>query len=389
MGPAIPLFTKDHLNQANADKFELTQLRRIFDHINEMIFVIDRHGPQGPFFSFLSTNHQMQLGKSEEPLLGMTMKRFVEKYIHEDDRYIYDQWESDREKPIPTEIFPRVRRADTGEVRWMRVRTFPLFENDIYSKSVALVEDISDQQQLQHKLNAERTAQITSAKMASIGILAAGVAHEVNNPLHILKNYVSSLQEDLPKKDLAKITAAMDRSIDQISSIVKSLLTYSRDESNDELSMVPLSVAIDNAVTLLTEQLRTQGIAFKTIGERPKDIKLKCLPGELSRVFYNIISNAIDAIESVEDRWISCDIRKNAALRTVEIRIANAGPLLGSEAAEKFALPFFTTKPVNKGTGLGLFISAKILEGYRGTLTIDRTNKHTCFMVSLPMGNPV
>lgn len=347
--------------------------------------MIDMTSDQGPVFTFVSSNYDQQLGKTNESIIGMKMARFVEKYIHEDDRYIYTRRETERLEPKPAEFFPRILRADTGEVRWMRVRTFPIFENNIYSKSVALVEDISEQHHLKVHLEAERTAQLTSAKMASIGILAAGVAHEINNPLHILTNNILTLLDDLSKKDLVKIASSMDRSVKQITSIVKSLLTYSRDESADEPSLVPLSMPLNNAIILSNEQLRNKCVVFNCTGESPETIKLNCLPGELSRVFYNIISNAVDAIESLEDRWISCDIRLNNAKGTVEIWITNSGPKISEEAAEKFALPFFTTKPVNKGTGLGLFICSKILDGHNGILTIDKTSKHTCFIVSLPI----
>jgi two-component system NtrC family sensor kinase len=227
---------------------------------------------------------------------------------------------------------------------------------------------------------------VQSEKLASLGTLLSGVAHELNNPLSNVSSSAQILAEDLDelddnfKKDL--ISQVLEQS-DRARDIVRTLLEFSRisEFAWQELSLKTL---IEKTITLIRGQAPSNVEINLDI---PADLKITVDKQRMQQVFINLIKNAIDVIGENGRIWISCrEIpRKTKGRREVEILIEDNGPGIPEEIRDKIFDPFFTTKDVGHGSGLGLFIVHDIIEMHGGSIRVEtRTGQGTTFIIWLP-----
>jgi two-component system, NtrC family, sensor kinase len=280
-----------------------------------------------------------------------------------------------------------------------------------------------DLKQTLQKLQHAQSQLVQSEKMSSLGQLVAGVSHEINNPvsfiygnlkhatlytqdlLGLIKLYQEQYPEPLPEiqkrikaieleylaNDLPKLLNSMKVGADRIQEIVRSLRVFSRmDES--EMKAVDIHEGIESTLMILQSRLKAQGdrpaiVITRQYEEMPL---IECYAGQLNQVFMNILSNGIDALEeSLQDeQWIQNNLQQNLSSseeiepflelfittnlinqERVRIKIRDNGKGMSEKIRQKLFNPFFTTKPVGKGTGMGLSISYQIItEKHRGTL---------------------
>lgn len=233
-----------------------------------------------------------------------------------------------------------------------------------------------------------RVLQQNSAKMASLGEMAGGVAHEINTPLgsilltsQALKGIVSDL--DTPsKKTLVEMVDLIEKTTNRISKIVRSLKTFSRGSSDAPFIETRLWEIVDGAVTLCTEKFSQLGVDLKIKISESDETKLQCRESEISQVILNLLTNARDAVEPLNDKWVQLDYKNNG--NTIQIRITDSGPGIPKEIQDRIFNPFFTSKEIGKGTGLGLSISKGIIESHGGSLTLDTSSPNTTFIINLP-----
>ncbi|MBF0229737.1 MAG: response regulator [Desulfamplus sp.] len=278
---------------------------------------------------------------------------------------------------------------------------------------------------LKDKVEKQAALIIQTDKMASIGVLAAGVAHEINNPLSFinanllaLKRYLTKIEalhrkyddvelflrysglDNAPalldelaefKKEnkteliMADIDDLTDESldgIDEIKTIVDNLKTFSR---IDELSYSYLDInkAIDNTINILWNELKYKTEIIKHYGRIPE---IKCFPQKISQVFMNLILNAAQAIEEQGTITISTKlVTTEQQTDFIEIRIKDTGCGIPKENLNKLFDPFFTTKPIGKGTGLGLSITYEIVKAHKGAIEIlSELGKGTEIVIVIP-----
>jgi two-component system, NtrC family, sensor kinase len=273
---------------------------------------------------------------------------------------------------------------------------------------------------------------VQSEKLSSLGLLIAGVAHEINNPVSFiygnlvhLKNYTQDLlkllelyehhypdpvaeikaeQEtielDFLSKDLPQILSSMNVGVERISQIVKSLRNFSR---NDNLEMKPVNLheGIDSTLLILNHRLKGNGETHpiqvvKEYGDLPP---VECFSGPINQVFMNILSNAIDALNDWNGNRSFQEIRDHPNLINIstniddrnfaEIKITDSGSGMNDEVKEQIFDTFFTTKPIGKGTGMGLSISYQIIvEKHKGELDcISELGKGTEFIIRIPIAH--
>jgi GAF domain-containing protein len=287
--------------------------------------------------------------------------------------------------------------------------------------------------QLSYTLDDLQKAQIQiiqSEKMASLGQLVAGVAHEINNPVNFIygnlqhaEQYTLELleciqlyQQHYPEpveeiqtflqdtdinflsQDIPKLFESMQIGTDRIHEIVTSLRNFSRlDEA--EFKSVDVHAGIDSTLMILQNRLKSSpdslGIhLIKDYGELPP---VECFPGQLNQVFMNLIANSIDALEDYDKQRSPDDIKTNPstiristlALKNnrVAIYISDNGPGMSEEVRSHLFEPFFTTKPIGKGTGLGLSISYQIVtEKHGGKLSCHTSlGEGTEFVIEIPV----
>ncbi len=264
------------------------------------------------------------------------------------------------------------------------------------------------------KLRKTQSQLIQSEKMASLGVLTAGLAHEINNPVNFISSGMEGIKVTLDSiqlivKQIKKITPEnyqkiikeLDelkketefeyltqnaeqvinntfRGIERVSEIIKGLQTFSRLEV-DEVQPTNVYEIIDSTLTILHHQYKKRIEIIKNYNKIPL---IKAIPGKLNQVFMNIISNAIQAIDGKGKIFITTDsIKQNKFIR---ITIKDTGKGIPPESMEKIFEPFFTTKPVGKGTGLGLAISYNIIKQHQGKITVQSDDTGSTFIIELP-----
>lgn len=283
-------------------------------------------------------------------------------------------------------IFPSDTQKDfrllseiTMELPFNKKRIFditktPLLDNRMNPYGTIVVfEDISEKITLQQQL-------VTSEKLASIGLLSAGVAHEINTPLTGISSYVQMLQKKLSDSPHSPILAKIENQTERVARIIKNLLNFARNPSDFSFHRVNLGESLQGIISLIDYKLKTMNIKL--------DLNLSSLKpiwaqGEmLQQVFINIIINAIDAMP--DGGTLSIDLSQNN--KEAIITIKDTGRGIKKQHLPHIFDPFFTTKGLGKGTGLGLSISYAIIREHEGNMTVEsESGKGTCFTISIPV----
>jgi PAS domain S-box-containing protein len=261
----------------------------------------------------------------------------------------------------------------SGVQRIFDVAKTPLLDNSLnpYGTIVAF-EDITEKIQMQQQL-------LTSEKLASIGLLSAGVAHEINTPLTGISSYVQMLQKKSTDVHFAQVLAKIEAQTDRVSRIIKNLLNFSRNPSDLAFHRVSLLDTLQEILSLIDYKLKTMNIVLELALAPVKPIWAQ---GErLQQVFINIILNALDAMPGGGTLRIELFETETEAV----IRITDNGTGIKEQHLPHIFDPFFTTKGVGKGTGLGLSISYAIIKEHEGRIGVDSViGRGTSFTISLP-----
>jgi signal transduction histidine kinase len=237
-----------------------------------------------------------------------------------------------------------------------------------------------------HQLKEAQSQLIQSAKLATVGTLAAGIAHDINNPLTVItargEILLSRIKASGQQVDLDKVSSGiqdMHTMAMRISTIVNQLLNYSR-RSEDLLAKVGLTDIMEDALPLLERKIEKKNINL--IKEYEYLPTVNVVPNQITQVFMNLVSNAIDAMPDEGTVTLGCMVENGTAIGYVR----DDGTGIPPEVLERIFEPFFTTKEVGKGTGLGLFICHKIINDHGGELSVEsRMGEGTTFFVKLPV----
>ena len=235
---------------------------------------------------------------------------------------------------------------------------------------------------------------VQSEKMAALGLLVAGVAHEINTPMgainsnnDILTRAVAKIRKLLgptPDKEVGRLLVILEEvcgnnqvATERIMMIVRTLKNFARlDEA--ERKKVNIHEGIESTLTLLQHQLKNRIRVVKSFGKLPD---LECFPNQLNQVFMNILVNAAQAIKGNGE----IRIKTWREAGTVNIAISDTGVGIPSEHLSKIFDPGFTTKGVGLGTGLGLSICYKIIQDHHGRIEAESSNQGTTFTITLPL----
>jgi signal transduction histidine kinase len=271
-------------------------------------------------------------------------------------------------------------------------------------------------QAINRRLEDTQQQLLQSEKMASIGQLAAGVAHEINNPIgyvhsnlgslegyiedifRILEVYgevecanpgqaglfaeVKALREkldiDFLRKDVHALLAETREGIGRVKKIVQDLKDFSRTGAEDEWQWADLHKGLDSTLNIVNNEIKYKAKVVKEYGTLPE---IECLPSQLNQVFMNLLVNAAHAI----DQQGTITVRSGADASSLWVEVSDTGSGIAPENLKRIFEPFFTTKPVGKGTGLGLSLSYSIVQKHGGRLEVDsEPGRGTTFRVTLP-----
>lgn len=245
------------------------------------------------------------------------------------------------------------------------------------SKNAELEEALHETQALQAEL-------IQSEKLAGIGTLAAGVAHEVSSPLFGIMGLAEAIVDETDLALVHEYAGDIVEYCGNIRDIVVELSSYSRTASDEYMTTVEMSRIIEDALRLVERSAPVSGVTFAT--ELEPRIPIQARTNEVQQVFVNLIKNAAEAVqerhgESGGTVRISAGLDGAEAWATVE----DNGPGIPEEKLSVVFDPFYTTKPPGKGTGLGLNVVYRILTKYRGTISVESgVGKGTVFRLRLP-----
>ncbi len=251
----------------------------------------------------------------------------------------------------------------------------PLLDNALRAYGTIIVfEDITDKIQLQQQL-------LTSEKLASIGLLSAGVAHEINTPLTGISSYIQMLQKKLADTHYAQILEKVEAQTDRVARIVKNLLTFARSPSEASFQRVDLKQSLEEILSLIDYKLKNMNIRLAL--ELAPVPPLYAQGERLQQVFINIILNALDAMPGGGELRIRLALENGAEV----VRISDTGTGIKPEHRSRIFDPFFTTKGVGKGTGLGLSISYAIVKEHDGRIDVQsEVGRGSTFTITLPVG---
>ncbi len=247
---------------------------------------------------------------------------------------------------------------------------------------------IFERRRAQDEVAESHVKMIAAAKMATLGEMAGGIAHEINNPLSVIQGYLARIRRGIEWPDARERTeesiAEINATLMRITRIVNGLRAFARDSTADPFEPVKIQRVMADTLALSAERFRSRGIALAVEPVDPA-LELECRPSQISQVLINLLNNAFDAVQEGRARGSK---RVSLATRdrgdTVELVVEDDGPGIPTDVREKVLLPFFTTKPVGRGTGLGLSISKGIVESHTGTLEFWSEPGATRFVVTLP-----
>jgi histidine kinase len=349
--------------------------RDIFNNIRNPLFVLDAE-----MLEIIDCNDSVKTiyGYDIDEIVGRSFLDLLPK--NEQNRY------ADELKKMSVINQVKQIRKD-GKIIFVDIWLSP---SEYSGKDVLLVttSDITERLETEQQL-------IQASKMATLGEMATGVAHELNQPLAVIKTasnyFMKKIKKQEPIKDkiLRTMSEEIDSHVDRATKIITHMRQFGR-KSDQKLDQIQLNDVLEKSFEIFSQQLKIRGIEIDWALDRDLPLIMADVD-RLEQVFINLLINARDAIE---EKWESQTTQKGAkkiALRTrsvgqnVVVEVQDTGMGIPNSILEKVFEPFFTTKEINKGTGLGLSISYRIVQDFGGTIQVVSTEgEGTRFTINFP-----
>ena len=250
-----------------------------------------------------------------------------------------------------------------------------------YSRTLEQKVDEKTQQIKQQQQNL-----IQSSKLATLGEMAGGIAHEINNPLAIINGYSKLIdqhlaQDNIEPHTLKQLNSVIQTTTMRITEIITGLRSFSREGANDPQKIISVKKIIEKTLSLCMEKMKNHNINI-SFSDISADLTVECREVQIEQVLLNLLNNAYDAIATQNERWIK--ISCTEAESKIIISVIDSGAGVDPAIIDRIFEPFFTTKEVGKGTGLGLSVSYGILKEHNGNLVYDRSHPNSKFDLILP-----
>jgi PAS domain S-box-containing protein len=253
---------------------------------------------------------------------------------------------------------------------------------------VAHVQDLTDRKRFEQELESSRAQMVSSSRLSALGMMAGGIAHEINNPLAVIHASAANMVRmaesgSVQIPALLKNCNRISQTADRISRIIRSLRHVAREGSADEFREIPVRQIVEVTLELCAERFRAHNIRL-SVSTIDREAVINCREAQICQVLLNLLQNAFDELVDLEgDRWVALDV--SYCPGWVVFSVSDSGPGIAPEHRAHIMEPFFTTKPVGKGIGLGLSISRSIALEHGGTLELDQESPYTCFCLKLPL----
>ncbi|MCK5166030.1 MAG: PAS domain S-box protein [Rhodospirillaceae bacterium] len=280
-----------------------------------------------------------------------------------------------------------------GEVFWRKdgasfpveYTSTPIYVDNKITGAVVVFRDVSEQKEIRGQL-------IQSSKMATLGEMATGVAHELNQPLNVISMAIHNIQRkashnNIDYEYLVKKLNKVEAQINRAASIIDHMRIFGRKPSAERELLCPVK-AVESSLDMIKEQLRLSDIMVK-VEMMDNGYFILAHQVQIEQVILNLLANARDALKSKDenDKYIIVRTKKDDSEKNVLIEIEDNGGGIDPKALPRIFEPFYTTKEIGEGTGLGLSISYGIINDMGGSLEAKNVNDGSCFTITLPLNS--
>ncbi len=395
--------------------------RQLIEIMNEGFVIIDKHG----IITYANSRLNEMIGYKRDEILNHPTTDFLDKTdIENMQKHVTSRSEG---RSVPYEV--EWVKKDGSKLPTI-VSPMPLFDKEgKFEGNFAVLTDVSELKKIEYelivkneelektlkKINEMHTQLVISEKMATIGQITAGVAHEIKNPVNFITGNIKPLKRDVNDllkviekydsliqkyelehtfteiaslkneldyfhllKEVNKLIEGMEEGANRTAQIIKSLGSFSRIDE-DEFVKVDIHEGIDSTLTLLGNKIKHRITVHK---DYKAVSNIECFPSKLNQVFMNLLTNAIQAIDEKGKIFI----KTSSDEKNVDICIKDTGKGMTEEIKKHIFEPFYTTKDISKGTGLGLSISYSIIKKHNGQIVVNsEPGKGTEFIIALPI----
>jgi PAS domain S-box-containing protein len=282
----------------------------------------------------------------------------------------------------------RLIRPD-GSLCHVSVSGAPAFDDHgVVTRAVGIMVDITQRKLMEAQIEANKEQLVASARLSALGMMAGGVAHEINNPLAIIHAIASDLTEiaeegSVTPQVVARKSAIIRQTVERVAKIVRSMRQISREGIGDPFRPTPLAKIVAETLEICRAKFMANGVELVLPHAIP-DVNVPCREVQIAQALLNLLQNAFDAVLDQEgERWVRLEVQNGD--HSVALSVTDSGPGIPPELRSRIGEPFFTTKPVGKGTGLGLSLSKTIAEDHGGNLAYSEDHGRTRFSLVLPV----
>jgi PAS domain S-box-containing protein len=284
----------------------------------------------------------------------------------------------------------RIIRPD-GSVRYISTAEGAVLDD--HGNVVRLVGtavDITERKHMEAQIEASKEQMLASARLSALGMMAGGVAHEINNPLAIIHASASDLlrrvkeEGSLPLAIVVRNGERILQTANRITKIIKSMRHLAREGSRDKARPTRVAKILEETLEVCKERFRDHAVNLLLPTIDP-DVSVPCREVQIAQVLLNLLQNAFDAVMEQQEKWVRLEVAVEDD--SVIFSVMDSGPGIPPELKSRIMEPFFTTKEVGKGTGLGLSLSRTIVEEHGGSLELREEAGHPCFFFRLPLSH--
>lgn len=330
------------------------------------------------YYMTLNDRWSQTLGWSQDELKS---RPYIE-FVHPDDVMATLREAHALSQGVVTVSFENRYRHKNGS--WVR-----LVWRAVYDHETELIfctaRDVTEQRRVEAEAEGRRLQLVVASQMASIGDLAASMAHEINNPLNVIHGWTDRMielcrHETIDRTQFSTALSKVSAMCSRITNIMRGMRLFSQNADSQPVGPVALAGIVDDVMDFSRERFRLHDVALEAAGDATAVGRGR--PAQIAQTIMNLLSNAFDAVlESPEPRWVRVTYGARADGR-VEIVVTNSGPRIPADVAARMGEAYFSTKS-NRGTGLGLRISMQLAEAVGGRLSYDRDAEHTSFRLEL------
>ena len=348
-----------------------TKYKTLAESARDIIFTLDLNGR----FTFINRKAQELLGIDAKMFL---LNRSFTRILTRESRKIAFETYKKIRSGEETKAFDVSAYRSKGKPLSLELILSPIIEEDVLVGIHGIARDISYRKSLEAQL-------IQTGKLSSIGELATGVAHELNQPLMIIRGYSQLICSELNKDDeYYKELKFIEHQTGRMAKIINHLRAFAR-QSEPSFTYININNVIDASLIMVHEHLKIRNI--KIVKKYKKDLPyIYGDPSHLEQVFLNLITNARDSMEELGGGVLEFKTEVSPDKKFVTAMVCDSGSGIHEDYLDDIFNPFFTTKEVGKGTGLGLSISYGIIQAHKGTISVhSKSGVGTTFTIELPI----